>query len=102
MLKRFDEMYESTESSRIKSYVLGTQLAVYKDIIPGYRIRSLTEEEKQIKVSREIKKLRSFEHSLIANYQKFVAKLADLGKCKIQAMWMRSSPSLLDQGAYSS
>jgi nucleolar complex protein 3 len=55
-------------------------LAIYKDIIPGYRIRPLTEEEQNSKVTKEVKKLRGFEQSLVANYQAYVENLADLSR----------------------
>ena len=54
------------------------QLAVYKDIIPGYRIRALTDEEKKIKVSKDIKKLRDYEQTLLSNYQSYLKDLEKL------------------------
>lgn len=59
---------------------MATQLAIYKDIIPGYRIRPLTEEEQKSKVTKEVKKLRGFEQSLVTNYQAYVENLADLSR----------------------
>ncbi|KAL1919756.1 uncharacterized protein VTP21DRAFT_1687 [Calcarisporiella thermophila] len=60
---------------KIKKLALLTQLAVYKDIIPGYRIRQLTEKEKAEKVSKEVKKLRAFEQTLLSNYQTYLQQL---------------------------
>ncbi|CAG8507937.1 5954_t:CDS:10 [Dentiscutata erythropus] len=59
----------------IKKLALLTQLVVYKDIIPGYRIRQLTDKEKATKVSEEVKKLRHFEQSLVSNYQAYLKSL---------------------------
>uniref|UniRef100_A0A0K0CZT6 NOC3p domain-containing protein n=1 Tax=Angiostrongylus cantonensis TaxID=6313 RepID=A0A0K0CZT6_ANGCA len=42
------------------------------DIIPGYSIRELNEEEKQQKVKKETKKLRNFEEVLLRYYLKFL------------------------------
>jgi len=52
-----------------------TQLAVYKDIIPGYRIRQLSESEKNARVSKEVKKLRQYESTLLVNYQQYLQSL---------------------------
>ncbi|VDM56064.1 unnamed protein product [Angiostrongylus costaricensis] len=42
------------------------------DIIPGYSIRELNEEEKQQKVKKETKKVRNFEEVLLRYYLKFL------------------------------
>ena len=52
-----------------------TQLTVYKDIIPGYRIRPILEAEKTTKVSTEVKQLRNFEETILSNYKAFIASL---------------------------
>lgn len=59
----------------VKKLALLTQLAVYKDIIPGYRIRPLTALEEETQVSREVKKMREFEKSLLANYELYLKDL---------------------------
>lgn len=61
-----------------------SMLAVFKDIIPGYRIRPLTEKEAAIKVSKEVKKNRNYEQSMLAQYQKFLSRLEELSgkKCE--------------------
>jgi nucleolar complex protein 3 len=69
-----------------------TQLAVFKDIIPGYRIRRLTEKELQEqKVSKEVRKLRNYEETLLSNYQAYLQSLEDLA----QANMLRGNPYLL-------
>jgi nucleolar complex protein 3 len=50
-------------------------LEVFKDIIPEYRIRQLTEQEKEVKVKKDVKRLRDFEGSLISNYKAYLAFL---------------------------
>lgn len=47
-------------------------LAVFKDIVPGYRIRLPTQKELEMQVSKEVKKLREFETKLLKCYQKYV------------------------------
>jgi nucleolar complex protein 3 len=71
----------------IRKLSLAALMAVYKDIIPGYRIRPLTEEEQNIKISKEIKKLRGFEQGLLAGYQIYVENLGTLIKGSGQ-QWM--------------
>ncbi|KAJ8103224.1 nucleolar complex-associated protein-domain-containing protein [Lipomyces tetrasporus] len=78
-LKKIFE-YQSNKQVKIKQLAIATQLAVYKDIIPGYRIRPLTDAEKAAKVSKEVKKLRSFEQSLVYNYKQYVDSLNDYVK----------------------
>ncbi|CAJ0835375.1 1572_t:CDS:10 [Entrophospora sp. SA101] len=65
------------DNIKIRKLALLTQLVVYKDIIPGYRIRQLTDKEKAVKVSKEVKKLRNYEQDLLSNYQKYLNLLED-------------------------
>jgi nucleolar complex protein 3 len=67
-------------NTTVKQLAIATQCAVYKDIIPGYRIRTLSEEDMKEKVSKEVKKLRSYEQSMIAGYQAYVRQLQSLSK----------------------
>jgi len=73
-LKRLREISQD-ENIPIKKLSFLTQLAVYKDIIPGYRIRQLSESEKNAKVSKEVKKLRQYESTLLINYQQYLQSL---------------------------
>ncbi|KAL8704639.1 MAG: hypothetical protein Q9201_002225 [Fulgogasparrea decipioides] len=78
----FKTLAEITTSTNptIKRLALATQLAVYKDVIPGYRIRPLGEVDKVEKVSKDVRKLRSFEQALVRNYQNYVKELAKCAK----------------------
>ncbi|KZF21574.1 nucleolar complex-associated protein 3 [Xylona heveae TC161] len=64
----------------VRKLVLATQLTVYKDIIPGYRIRPLSGDDMGAKLSKDVRKLRNFEQSLVAGYQNYVNHLATLSK----------------------
>lgn len=67
-------------SSRIPTITklgLATQLAVYKDVIPGYRIRPVAEDEMKAKLSKEVRKMRNFEQSIVRGYQRYIK---DLGR----------------------
>lgn len=59
-------------SDVIKKLAMLTQLAVYKDILPGYRIRPLSEKEQTVTVSKDVAKLRDYEQSLLQNYQNYL------------------------------
>jgi nucleolar complex protein 3 len=57
-----------------------TCVAVFKDILPDYWIRPLTEAERQVKVSKEVKKQRHFEETLLRSYGQFVDRLEEILK----------------------
>ncbi|KAJ1665483.1 hypothetical protein IW140_003192 [Coemansia sp. RSA 1813] len=60
---------------KVKQLGLLTQLAVYRDILPDYRIRDLTEKEKQTKVTREVRQQRIFEERLVKYYSTYLKQL---------------------------
>eukprot|EP01052_Picozoa_sp_SAG31_P016458 SAG31_NODE_1092_length_9957_cov_10.569284_2_plen_866_part_00 len=62
----------------VKKLVILSQLAVFKDICPGYRIRPPSEEEQNMKVSKEVRKLRGYEARLLAEYQFYLQRLSKL------------------------
>ncbi|KAI7866584.1 nucleolar complex-associated protein-domain-containing protein [Spinellus fusiger] len=66
------------DNATVKKLAILTQLAVYKDIIPGYRIRPLSEKEQDIQVSKDIKKLRDYERQLLHNYEEYLKDLEAL------------------------
>ena len=70
----------SSKNITIKKLALATQLAVYKDVIPGYRIRPLSEADMTEKVSKEVRRLRAFEQALVGSYQSYVKVLARYAK----------------------
>ncbi|KAJ3355567.1 Nucleolar complex protein 3 [Entophlyctis luteolus] len=65
----------NTPDSVVQKLGLLSQLAVFRDIVPGYRIRPLTEAEKSVKVTKEVKKLRNFEEGLLGHYQSYLQQL---------------------------
>ena len=64
----------------IKRLALATQLAVYKDAIPGYRIRPIAEQDQTEKVSKDVRRLRAFEQTLVSCYQGYIKDLAMCAK----------------------
>lgn len=77
------QKYSLDPRTAIVQLSLLTQLAVFIDIIPGYRIRKLTDGEKKTEVSKEIRKLRNFEETLLANYQSFLQTLETMSKSNL-------------------
>lgn len=65
----------SSRTATITKLGLATQLAIYKDIIPGYRIRPLTEEDLRTKLSKDVRKLRNFEQAIVGGYQQYIKEL---------------------------
>lgn len=56
----------------IRKLTMLSQLAVFKDIIPGYRIRELTVKEKAEKVSQLVARTREWEQGLVSVYQNYL------------------------------
>lgn len=56
-------------------------LAIFQDIIPTYRIRLPTAQERSVKVSKDIKKLWDYESKLLSTYQQYLKLLDSLWTC---------------------
>ncbi|KAJ4356496.1 uncharacterized protein N0V89_004530 [Didymosphaeria variabile] len=67
----------ASRNTTVRKLTLVAQSAIFKDLIPGYRIRPLSDEAMGEKVSKEVRKLRAFEQKLVSGYQAYVQ---DLGK----------------------
>ncbi|KAI0200759.1 CBF/Mak21 family-domain-containing protein [Astrocystis sublimbata] len=72
--------------SRIPAIItlsLVTRMAIYKDLIPGYRIRPIIEGgPRGEKLSKEVREIRAFEQSLVSGYQAYVKELAQYAKAR--------------------
>jgi len=79
LLKGLKEVYDDA-AVQIKMLAIGTMLSVYKDLVPGYRIRALSEEEMKAKVTKEVRKVRGFEQALVSGYSGFVKMLGGLAR----------------------
>lgn len=78
-LKTLGAIAES-ENNTVKKLALATSVTIFKDLIPGYRIRPMSEEAMGEKVSKEVKKLRQFEQKLVSGYETYVKQLAAMCK----------------------
>lgn len=70
----------ASSNSTIRKLALATQLAVYKDAIPGYRIRPIADVDQTEKVSKDVRRLRAFEQTLVGSYQGYIKDLASCAK----------------------
>eukprot|EP00743_Colponemidia_sp_Colp-15_P008433 GILK01009167.1.p1 GENE.GILK01009167.1~~GILK01009167.1.p1 ORF type:complete len:818 (-),score=179.17 GILK01009167.1:144-2567(-) len=79
-IRRLNDLYLFCGDSDLRVVKMATLslLVVYKDIIPGYRVRLPTEKELQQRVSKEVQALREFESSLLASYQQYLIFLEKL------------------------
>lgn len=66
------ESSKYTSSRTVRSLLIASLCVVYKDILPSYRVRLLSEHEKSQPMKKETKKIRFFEENLLTNYRKFV------------------------------
>ena len=61
--------------ARVLELAMLSCVLVFKDVIPGYRIRALTDIEKQAQVKKETKRVRDYENAILGAYQQFLAFL---------------------------
>ena len=78
--KKLNAIVTSSPNPTIKKLALATQAAVYRDVIPGYRIRPLQDGDMSSKVSKEVRRLRAYEQSLLSGYLEFIKQLTTLSK----------------------
>lgn len=78
-----------------------TLSAVFKDIIPGYRVRPLSEVEKAEKVTKEVRHLRTFEQTLVAQYKEFVMSLVAAARTSRKTVLPSDAESALRKTAVS-
>ncbi|PCD30914.1 hypothetical protein AU210_010582 [Fusarium oxysporum f. sp. radicis-cucumerinum] len=68
----------------IQMLALMTQMSVYKDVIPGYRIRPQTDNGPKEKLSKEVRTLRQYEQALVSGYQNYIKELARCSKLEVR------------------
>ncbi|KAJ1748360.1 hypothetical protein LPJ79_004595 [Coemansia sp. RSA 1821] len=78
-LKTLQEISEDSDP-RVKRLGLLSQLAVFGDILPDYRIRELTEKEKEMRVTKEVRQQRVYEERLVRSYSAFLKQLFTASK----------------------
>lgn len=70
----------------IQMLALMTQMTVYKDVIPGYRIRHITEDGPKEQLSKDVRSLRQYEHSLVSSYQNYIKELASCARSETKPL----------------
>jgi nucleolar complex protein 3 len=63
---------------QIQRLALLSLSTVFKDILPGYRIRDLTDEEKAVKVTKAVQKMREYENALLKAFQSYIKVLRSI------------------------
>ena len=76
-LKQLSFIKEMIQDEQMSNLAMTSLLAVFIDILPGYSIRPLTEQEKTETVSKEVKQTRQFEQGLFKHYRDFLVILRD-------------------------
>ncbi|RVX74389.1 hypothetical protein B0A52_01515 [Exophiala mesophila] len=80
--KKLAQIATSHSPLPVRKLVLAAQAAVYKDAIPGYRIRAYKDQDLNSQVSKEVRRTRQFEQALVTGYQSYVKQLTNLAKSK--------------------
>lgn len=81
--KALAQVSQHYTSITVQKMCLATQLSAYKDVIPGYRIRAFGEEPATSeKLSSDVRRIRSYEQSLLAGYQGYLRELMRLSKLR--------------------
>ncbi|XP_068654805.1 nucleolar complex-associated protein 3 isoform X2 [Aristolochia californica] len=78
-LKEMLKMCEDEDHNIVRLGILSL-LAIFKDIIPGYRIRLPTQKELEMTVSKTVRKTRFYESTLLSSYKAYLQKLISFQK----------------------
>ena len=60
---------------QISRLALLSMLTVFRDILPGYKIRKLTDAELQVTVTKGVQKIRDYESTLLKAFQAYLKLL---------------------------
>jgi hypothetical protein len=60
---------------QVSKLALLSLMAIFRDILPGYKIRKLSDEELQVQVTKAVKKVRDFEMTLLKAFQAYLKLL---------------------------
>ncbi|XP_050396217.1 nucleolar complex protein 3 homolog [Patella vulgata] len=75
-LKELRMMLTTNEiSSTVHKLILVSLLEIFKDTIPGYRIRVLTDKEKDHQLKKDTKNLMEYESQFLVNYKHYIEHL---------------------------
>jgi nucleolar complex protein 3 len=74
-LLELSRTHKNGNDEYIATLAMMSLLAIFKDVLPSYRIRQQTEVERQAKMSKETKALWDYERNLLTHYQQFLQVL---------------------------
>mmetsp|Transcript_26392 Transcript_26392/g.29629 ORF Transcript_26392/g.29629 Transcript_26392/m.29629 type:complete len:631 (-) Transcript_26392:84-1976(-) len=80
----FSRTHKNGNDEYIASLSIMSLLAIFKDILPSYRIRQQTDIERENKISKETKALWDYERALLTHYQQYLQVL--------EKSWERGEP----------
>ncbi|XP_075072534.1 nucleolar complex protein 3 homolog [Mixophyes fleayi] len=66
---------DSTVAVTVRKLVLISLMEIFKDIAPSFKIRPLTDEEKNSRVKKETQRVREFEEGLVSQYKFYLENL---------------------------
>ncbi|KAG9439504.1 hypothetical protein H6P81_019669 [Aristolochia fimbriata] len=98
-IKSLKELLKMCDDKDVNIVKLGllSLLAIFKDIIPGYRIRLPTEKELGMTVSKAVRKMRFYESTLLSSYKAYQQKLINLQRLpSMKYVTVRCMCNLLD------
>ncbi|XP_012672847.1 nucleolar complex protein 3 homolog [Clupea harengus] len=82
-VKELRSMLMETDPSvavTVRKLVMVSLMEIFKDIVPSYRIRPLTETEKSTRVKKDTQQLREFEEGLVSQYKFYLENLEQVVK----------------------
>jgi len=71
----FFELGQKGSDARTRQLALLSAVAVFQDLVPGYRIRELSEAEKETKLSKQVLSMQKHEMDLLQVYRKLLPAL---------------------------
>lgn len=79
---------EATRGRRVQVQRLAvlSLSSVFKDILPGYRVRDLTDAEEGVQVTKAVQKLRDYERTLAKAFQSYVKLLRSMLSSKASSL----------------
>lgn len=80
--KKLAQFGDARHGHNVRKLAFATQVAVYNDAIPGYRIRKYQDMDLGSKVSKDVRRVRQYESSLLSGYQHFVGQLTLVARNK--------------------
>ncbi|VVT54885.1 uncharacterized protein SAPINGB_P004311 [Magnusiomyces paraingens] len=101
LLRDLRDIIDKAQYPKVKQITILSLVPIFKGLIPGYRIRPLTELEKNAKATKEVKRLRNFEETLVSQYRDYVDLLSVLSRkgSKTHAPRNDSNPEYMLGGA---